>query len=143
MKTCYERIGQRKVLLVEDDCAVKRVLNLSLKCGGFETTAAESGGEALRRLDADGFDAVVLDLCLPDGLGGDVLHRLQAAGRHPVWVAMSALDEDEADKRFGPLQGPFLAKPFDPWDLIGLLDRLLGEDGADPSLIPESGRLAS
>ncbi len=139
----HEKTGCRRVLLVEDDFAVKRVLDMSLRSGGFETAQAESGGEALRELDADAFDAVVLDLCLPDGLGGDVLHRLQAGGAHPVWVAMSALDEDEAVRRYGPLQGPFLAKPFDPWDLIGLLDRLLAEDGGDPSHIPESGRLAS
>ncbi|MGA2285437.1 MAG: response regulator [Dehalococcoidia bacterium] len=118
------------MLLIEDDSAVKRMLNLSLRCGGFETTQAESGGEALRKLDADGFDAVILDLCLPDGLGGDVIQRLQATDG-PVWVAMSALDEYEAHQLFGPFRGPFIAKPFDPWDLIGLLDRLLADDLED------------
>ena len=127
LRMCYQGTKRRKVLLVEDDSAVNKVLGLSLRCGGFDTTQAESGGEALQKLDANGFDAVVLDLCLPDGLGGDVLHRLQAADS-PVWVAMSALDEDEAHKRFGPLQGAFIAKPFDPWDLIGMLDRLLADD---------------
>ncbi len=130
MRMCYEKIRHRKVLVVEDDCAVNKVLCLSLKYGGFETAQAESGGEALRKLDSDGFDAVILDLCLPDGLGGDVLHRLQATGS-PVWIAMSALDEDEAARRYGPLQGPFLAKPFNPWDLIGLLDSLLANDVED------------
>jgi two-component system KDP operon response regulator KdpE len=127
----HQEPKHRRVLLIEDDSAVKRMLNLSLRCGGFETTQAESGGEALRKLDADAFDAVILDLCLPDGLGGDVLHRLQTTDRRPVWVAMSALDESEAHERFGPLQGPFIAKPFNPWDLIGLLDHLLSDDLED------------
>ena len=123
-----QNLKHRKVLVIEDDDAIVRVLRLSLRRNGFETARAESGREALSAMDESAFDAVVLDLCLPDGRGGDVLHRLQAAGRCPVWVVMSALDEDEAVRRFGPLQGPFLPKPFDPWDLIHLLDRLLGPE---------------
>jgi two-component system OmpR family response regulator len=138
MKMCYDKTEHRRVLLIEDDSAVTRVLRLSLKNGGFETAEAESGGEALKIMDDDGFDAVILDLCLPDGLGGDVLRRLQTNDGYPVWVAMSALDEDEVTRRFGPLQGPFLAKPFDPWDLISLLDNLLETDAGDRD--PAAGR---
>jgi len=115
------------VLLVEDDEAIVRMLRLSLRSGGFEAELAGSGREALEAMDAHAFDAVVLDLCLPDGRGVDVLRRLQADSRFPVWIVMSALDEYEATRRFGPLKGPFLPKPFDPWDLSRLLDRLLGK----------------
>jgi DNA-binding NtrC family response regulator len=75
----------------------------------------------------------VLDLCLPDGLGGAVLKELQ--GRHggrPVWVVMSALEEDEAARQFGPLRGPFLAKPFDPCRLVDTLSGLLSDTSAAP-----------
>jgi DNA-binding response OmpR family regulator len=122
-----EKIGHRKVLVIEDDDAIVRMLRLSLRNGGFETARAESGREALNAMNENAFDAVILDLCLPDGRGGDVLQRLQAGGRRPPWIVMSALDEDEAVRRYGPLQGPFLPKPFDPWDLVRLLDRLLGK----------------
>jgi DNA-binding response OmpR family regulator len=122
----------RKVLIVEDDDAIVRILRLSLRNNGFETTRAESGTEALNAMQEGRFDAVVLDLCLPDGRGGDVLRHLQLSGRRPPWIVMSALDEDEAVRRYGPLQGPFLPKPFVPWDLIRLLDRLLGK-GPRPS----------
>jgi DNA-binding response OmpR family regulator len=123
-----EKIGRRKVLVIEDDEAIVRMLRLSLRRNGFETARAESGREALTAMDEGNFDAVVLDLCLPDGRGGDVLQRLQATGHCPVWIVMSALDEEEAVRRYGPLQGPFLPKPFDPWDLVRLLDRLLGPE---------------
>ncbi len=125
-----QNLTHRKVLVIEDDDAIIRVLRLSLRSSGFDTAWAESGREALTAMDEGEFDAVILDLCLPDGRGGDVLQRLQAAGHCPAWVVMSALDEDEAVRRYGPLQGPFLPKPFDPWDLIRLLDRLLG-NGSD------------
>jgi len=120
---------QRKVLLVEDDSAVARVLKVCLRRAGFDATEVESGGEALRSLDACAFDAVVLDLGLPDGLGGAVLRKLQDAppASYPVWVIISALDEDEAVRRHGPLKGPFIPKPFDPWDLIGKLEQLWAE----------------
>jgi DNA-binding response OmpR family regulator len=121
-----QNLTHRKVLVIEDDEAIVRMLRMSLRSSGFDTARAESGREALTAMDEGEFDAVILDLCLPDGRGGDVLQRLQAAGHCPAWVVMSALDEDEAVRRYGPLQGPFLPKPFDPWDLIRLLDHLLG-----------------
>ena len=124
------------VLVVEDDTAVVKVLRLSLKSGGFETAAAESGGEALAVMDGSAFDAVVLDLGLPDGRGGDVLRRLQLRQSSPVWVVMSALDEDEAIRRYGPIKGPFLPKPFDPWELMGIINGLLAKGG------PKSSRRA-
>ena len=122
------RNGKRlKVLLVEDDAAITRTLNISLRSSGFDVTGARSGEDALRMMESNAFDAVVLDLGLPDGRGNDVLERLQQGtfADHPVWVIMSALDKEEAIRQYGPLNGPFLAKPFDPWDLVHMLKELL------------------
>ncbi|MGA2285445.1 MAG: response regulator [Dehalococcoidia bacterium] len=129
-----------KVLVVEDDPAVNRILRVCLRSAGFDATQAETGGDALRQLEAMLFDAVLLDLGLPDGRGGDVLKRLQDAPwpRSPVWVVISALDEDEAARRYGPIRGVYIPKPFDPWEVIRTLQRLLASrDGAsfgEPSL---------
>jgi len=127
---------QRKVLLVEDDGAVARVLRVCLRRAGFSVTQAECGADALSSMEADTFDAVVLDLGLPDGLGGAVLRKLQDVSDDslPVWVIISALDEDEAIRRHGPLKGPFLPKPFDPWDLIRKLEQLWAERRSDSAL---------
>ncbi len=121
-----EKTKHRRVLLVEDDDGIVRMLRLSLRSNGFETVRVESGREALKAMDETNYDAVILDLCLPDGRGGDVLRHLQSTAHRTPWIVMSALDEEDAEKRFGPLQSPFLAKPFDLWDLIRLLDRLVG-----------------
>jgi two-component system catabolic regulation response regulator CreB len=128
-----------KVLVVEDDPAVTRILKVCLQRAGFDTTQAETGGEALRQLESAPFDAVLLDLGLPDGRGGDVLRRLQTTSPSdcPAWIIMSALDEDEAARRYGPLKGVFVPKPFDPWELIrtlqGLLDRRVAPSTNGPS----------
>jgi DNA-binding response OmpR family regulator len=66
----------------------------------------------------------VVDLRLPDRQGGAVLQRLRSQDG-PAWVAISALDRQEAEKEYGPLGSNFLTKPFDPWDLIRKLGELL------------------
>lgn len=118
-----------RVLVVEDDQGVTRMLRFSLRSAGFDITETTTGQEALNILDRQRPEAVVLDLGLPDGKGGEVLHRLlsgeQQSNGLPVWVVISALDREEAATRYGPLGDHFLSKPFDPWDLVGILEQLL------------------
>jgi len=115
-----------RVLVIEDDDGVARVLGMCLGEAGFEVCQASAGGEALDTLETELPDAVVLDLGLPDRLGGAVLERLRQARDQagPAWVVISALSREEATQRYGPL-GSFLAKPFDPYVLVGKLDELL------------------
>jgi DNA-binding response OmpR family regulator len=126
--------GPPRVLVIEDDDGLARVLRLCLGVVGFDVAAARTGEEALRVAEVEPIDAVVLDLGLPDSLGGAVLASLRRLGQSggPPWVIISALDREEAARRYGPL-GTFLAKPFDPWDLVRKLDELLGRKGSNPN----------
>jgi DNA-binding response OmpR family regulator len=127
----------RSVLIVEDDPAIARILRVCFRRAGFETTEVATGGEALKKMDEARPDAVLLDLGLPDGLGGSVLRRLhEARDGYPAWLVISALDEDEANRRYGPLKGVFVPKPFDPWELVRKLEELLSRRAADE---PEPG----
>ena len=95
-------------------------------------TQTSTGAEALRILQELSPEAAVLDLQLPDGQGGavlDLLRRSEGTAKAPVWVVISALDQAEAIKRFGPLGSHFLAKPFDPWQLVAILNTLLAAKG--------------
>ncbi len=124
-------LSSPKVLVVEDDRGVTRMLGFALREAGFQVLLAGSGGEALSALQAGPVDAVVLDLGLPDGQGSEVLHWLRQrrdnGNQGPAWVVMSALDRQEAARQFGPMGGHFLAKPFNPWELARLLNELLGK----------------
>jgi DNA-binding response OmpR family regulator len=107
------------------------MLRFSLQEAGFEVAATDTGAGALDMLRAPGICAVVLDLGLRDARGGEVLgwlrHRQSINSSAPVWVVVSALDVQEAVRRYGPLGNHFLAKPFNPWELTGLLQQLLRE----------------
>ena len=118
-----------RVLLVEDDASVAKMLQFSLRGAGFLVETASTGGEALRILDASGADLVVLDLGLPDDRAGEVLDRLRTArGRSQTeWVVITAQDPDDVLRRYGMLGERFVSKPFDPWALVNLLHRLLAD----------------
>ncbi len=92
-------------------------------------THVAAGGEALALLDTQYPDAVVLDLDLTDGAGGMVLDHLrqleQRGGPSPVWIVISAWDRRDVVRQYGPSIPHFLAKPFDPWDLIRLKEILV------------------
>ena len=111
---------QRRVLVVEDDAAVARMLRLSLRGAGYEVVLAGTGGEALRHIDSNHLDAVILDLGLPDNRAGEVLARLRSprAVCRPSWVVVTAQDREDVTQRYGELGRHFIAKPFDPWELV-------------------------
>src|SRR3989304_9274716 len=66
-----------RVLVIEDDYSTARILRMCLEASGFEVSVTSLGGQALHVLEKDPPHAVILDLGLPDGLGGDGLPRLR------------------------------------------------------------------
>ena len=120
------------ILIVEDDPAVGRLLDLALAVDGHTTEIVTSGREARERLDGDLTDLVLLDVMLPDVDGLTVLDELRS---RPGWadtrvIVVSALDGDE-DVWRGWANGTdyYLTKPFDLAHLRAVIDRLLdGED---------------
>ena len=118
------------------------MLRFSLRNAGFDTCEVATGGEGLRILREQPPDAAILDLQLLNGQGRAVLDWLRQldglAGDSPVWVVISALEGEEAIRRYGPLGGRFLPKPFDPWELITMLRTLLSlKESAEQPLLPQ------
>ena len=111
-------VGARAVLVVEDDQGVAHMLRFALRRAGFTVEEAKTGQAALDALTDHPVDAVVLDLGLPDDNAGAVLGWLRGRGDGPSWVVISALDQADATGRYGPMDGRFVAKPFNPADLM-------------------------
>jgi two-component system, OmpR family, KDP operon response regulator KdpE len=123
-------MGAQKILVVDDEVQMRRVLRATLNAHGYEVVEAASGEEALRRLDAESCDFILLDLNLP-GLDGIETCRAIRAGSEAAIVVVSVRDSD-SDKAAAREAGAddYLTKPFDFEELLQRIQALRpGEPG--------------
>jgi two-component system response regulator PrrA len=115
-----------RLLVVDDDPAIRRGLRRALGLSGFAVEAADSGEAAMEVLAAGGVDAVVLDVSMPGLSGVDVVHRLRRRGDDVPVLMLSALD-DVADRIAGLAAGAddYVVKPFSAAELELRLRALL------------------
>jgi two-component system, OmpR family, response regulator MprA len=120
-----------RVLVVDDDEAVRRSLSRALTRDGYEVTVACDGGSALESLTRTRLDAVVLDILMPEPNGLEVCRRVRARGDHTPILMLTARDL-VADRVAGLDAGAddYLAKPFALEELRARLRALLRRSGA-------------
>jgi CheY-like chemotaxis protein len=122
----------RRVLVVDDDDAIREVAQTSLELvAGWEVDAASNGLDALDRAVADPPDAILLDVMMPSMDGPTTFARLQsdARTRHVPVVLLTAKVQPAERRRWEQLGvAGVLAKPFDPMELPGQIADLLGWD---------------
>src|SRR5262245_58507526 len=115
-----------RVLIVDDYPGLVELYDLGLAARGFEVVGAATAGEALTLAANERFDAVVLDLQLPDGSGSDLVVRLRnlplLEGK-PIVGISSFAKQDAPDGSFDA----FLHKPVHPKKLASVLRRLLDD----------------
>ena len=114
-----------RILLVEDDAAIARMLGEILTESGFVASAAGSGPEMDRVLEAQEIDLVLLDVLLPGEDGLSICRRLRAATSVPI-IMLTALGE-EVDRVIGLEIGAddYVTKPFNSRELIARIRALL------------------
>jgi DNA-binding response OmpR family regulator len=112
-----------RVLLVDDDPVILRLLDVNFRLEGFETATASRGDQVLDAARAEVPDAIVLDLMLPGLDGYEVIAALKAdealASIPVVLLTARAMDEDRA--RAASVDADYVTKPFDPGDLVALV----------------------
>ncbi|HTU65188.1 MAG TPA: response regulator [Steroidobacteraceae bacterium] len=130
-----------RILLVEDDARLAQMVVDYLAEAGFRVTAAATGADAERRLKREGFDAVVLDLMLPDADGLDVCRRIRAESSIPV--LMLTARGDPLDRVIGLELGAddYLPKPFEPRELLARLRAILRRGAVPATDVLRFGRL--
>jgi DNA-binding response OmpR family regulator len=101
-----------RILLVDDEQSLQKLLSFPLRKDGYEVVAALDGLEALERLRDDDIDLVVLDLMLPGVDGFEVCRRVRAKSSVPI-IMLTARTE-EIDKVLGLELGAddYITKPF-------------------------------
>jgi CheY-like chemotaxis protein len=120
-------VGITKVLVVDDDPSVRRLVCDVLQAYGYSTVDAADGFSALRAVQAERPDCVVLDVMMPGLDGHAVLKRIRESdgGRDlPVVMLTAAADDAQAWQAWSEGVDYFLAKPFDPDELLHFLDYL-------------------
>ena len=129
-----------KVLVIDDDPAVCRLVKDVLELEGFEVSVAADGYAGLRQIESNRPDCVVLDVMMPGLDGHGVLTRIRSAGgRHlPVVMLTAVADDGQAWQAWTEGVDYFLSKPFDPEELLRYLDYLF-EGGSTPKSTPLAG----
>jgi CheY-like chemotaxis protein len=125
--------GVPKILVIDDDPAVRRLVADVLELEGFEVTTADDGFAGLRAIESDQPDCIVLDVMMPGLDGHGVLQRIRSSpSRHlPVVMLTAAADDNQAWRAWTEGVDYFLSKPFEPEELLRFLDHLF-EAGATP-----------
>lgn len=121
-------IGERRVLLVEDDRAVQRYLQVILQRAGYEVICAADGLEAMKIALSKSIDAVVTDAIMPHFSGQEFCRFLRSyptLSTLPV-ILLSAFENKTASAG-DDLADVCLTKPVDPEELISCLARLIRE----------------
>jgi DNA-binding response OmpR family regulator len=132
----------QRILLIEDDARLAAMVSDYLGEAGFRMSTTASGAEAERLLKGDGFDAVILDLMLPDMDGLDLCRRIRASSSIPV--LMLTARGDPLDRVVGLELGAddYLPKPFEPRELLARMRAILRRGAAArPADLLRFGRL--
>jgi two-component system alkaline phosphatase synthesis response regulator PhoP len=110
---------RRRVLIVDDDPDILLLLRYDLEAEGFETVLASDGSTALRRIEDERPDVVILDLMMPVLDGWAALERIQDLSRPPQVVVLSAKTAETDRERARNLGAvAYVAKPFDVQHLV-------------------------
>jgi two-component system phosphate regulon response regulator OmpR len=129
-----------RILLVEDDPRLAEMLSEYLGEAGYRITVAPLGATALQYLSAAQYDALVLDLMLPDMDGLDVCRQVRAKSDMPV--LMLTARGDAVDRIVGLELGAddYLPKPFEPRELLARLRSILRRRSRSDSSAPAALR---
>lgn len=125
--------GTARVLVCDDNRLVADLLVHHLEALGFEVEAAADGDEALAKIEAARFDAVVLDAMMPVRGGFDVVRVMKAdpaTADIPIIMLTGLSDDDNIRNAMSLGVADFMAKPFSPEELLLRLERLLGREPA-------------
>lgn len=122
-----------KVMAVDDDHVIRGLLEVNLEMEGYEVVTAVDGQDALDKVKVEHPDLILLDVMMPNVNGWQVAEKLKGdpETRHIPIVFLSARAM-EADVRKGTDLGvqAYVTKPFDPIDLMELVNRLVAERSA-------------
>ncbi|MCZ7657179.1 MAG: response regulator [Xanthobacteraceae bacterium] len=130
-----------RILVIDDDARLAGMVADYLGAAGFRVATSGTAREGEQRLRRESFDALVLDLMLPDGDGLEVCRRIRQGSDVPI--LMLTARGDAMDRVVGLEVGAddYLPKPFEPRELLARLRAILRRRGGAPADVLRFGRL--
>lgn len=124
------------VLVAEDDAAIRKLICAVVRRQGVEVVSASDGAEALARAEEGPFDALLLDLMMPNQSGWAVVQQLNKVDS-PL-LAKTVVITAASDREIGhlPSQTRVLRKPFDLRELVRTLREAVGMPPAESPEVP-------
>ena len=117
----------KKILVAEDESAIREFIVINLKRNGYEVIDTENGEKALEAYYAEGgsFDIVLLDIMMPVVDGLEVCKQIRQHN-HNIGIIMLTAKTQEIDKVTGLIMGAddYVTKPFSPSELMARVDAL-------------------
>jgi DNA-binding response OmpR family regulator len=112
-----------KVLVVDDELGILKILGIKLKISGYEVISAMDGEQALDLVESTKPDIMLLDIIMPGMDGFQVLEKMQPADHIPVIVLSARVENRSKAIEMGATD--FVAKPFDVRNLVNKIDTAL------------------
>lgn len=129
-----EESPKPRVLVIDDEIQIRRLLELTLTSNGYRVLLAESGDEAIRRAAMDRPDLLILDLGLPDMDGSTVLKRVREWSTIPIVILSVRDSESEIISCLDAGADDYLVKPFRSGELLARIRTAMRHQ---PSVLPE------
>ncbi|MBI4187670.1 MAG: response regulator [Chloroflexi bacterium] len=106
---------RKRVLVVDDEPGIGKVLRIKLGLSGYDVITTTSGAKAIEVVRTQEPDVMLLDMLMPDVSGMDVLERVRAFSQVPIIISTGAPDIVQFALKVGA--NNYIAKPFNP-DLL-------------------------
>lgn len=112
-----------KILVIEDEENIRKIISYDLKQSGYEIVECCDGNDAFELLRKETFDAVLIDWMLPGMSGIDIVKKARAQGIDSLLIMLTARD-DESDILYAFEQGvdDYITKPFSPREMVARIN---------------------
>jgi DNA-binding NtrC family response regulator len=113
---------KKSILIIDDDKSILNIFTRILQKQGYNTDTAETGQEALEKLQANAYDLALVDVKLPDTNGTDLLARINQTHPNMIKIAITGFPSlEDATKVIDRGAAAYLVKPVKPEELVSII----------------------
>jgi two-component system KDP operon response regulator KdpE len=127
------RMSQGRILVVDDEPQIRRMMRTILTAQGFEAAEARSGGEALERLRSSKYDVILLDVNMAGITGFETCRAIRAASDVPIIMLTVRKAEKDKTEAFEAGADDYVTKPFSTPELLARIRARLRRKGHSSS----------